>query len=238
MYKKVLEILKAKTQAFGFNKEELKTVATSIAEGISLGEDAEDEEIDAEINKQVNAIIPFLQLSQSMATRVINKKINSLKKNEEIEEETEEIEEEEETSTEKKASKTPNKNSKSEDVPEWKKGLEEMTKTIKTLSDTIVSMQREKSTTSRKSRLNEVLKDSGSYGEMILKNFERMTFADDEAFEDFIEETQSGVEAYRSERNDSKLDNLSKPPKARVTGGADKTKVLTDSELDKLADSF
>lgn len=65
---KVLQKLKPKTTAFGFNQVELDGVAATIAG--NLTEESTDEQIDAAID----AVLPFLKVSQQVASRVINQK--------------------------------------------------------------------------------------------------------------------------------------------------------------------
>ena len=74
MEKKALSIfnlLKPKAQALGFTKEELEDVAVAIARGI------EDEEPTEEVmNARVDAVIPFLKVSQTAVSRIVNAKKN------------------------------------------------------------------------------------------------------------------------------------------------------------------
>lgn len=60
--------MKPKAVSLGFTEIELQGVAARIADNLS-SQDATDEEIDA----QIDAVMPFLSLGQTMATRVINK---------------------------------------------------------------------------------------------------------------------------------------------------------------------
>ena len=68
MKTKVLQDLKPKAASLGFTAEELESVATQIAG--TLQEDATEEQISA----QVDAIMPYLKLSQSAVTRIVNAK--------------------------------------------------------------------------------------------------------------------------------------------------------------------
>ena len=67
----VLEALKPKVKAFGFNKKELKGIAAKIADNLTSAEDASIEDLNAEIATQIEAAIPFLQFAQSQSSRVI-----------------------------------------------------------------------------------------------------------------------------------------------------------------------
>ena len=67
MIEKILTQLKPKAASFGFNEEELRSVAESLATNL------EDDATDEIINAQVGAVIPALKIGQAFATRVINK---------------------------------------------------------------------------------------------------------------------------------------------------------------------
>lgn len=238
MIKKVLEILKSKTQSFGFNKEELKSVAEIIVEQLDIDEEASDEDVEAEITKAVNQYLPFIQLSQSMATRVINKKLSQKKDDNKDDDKKDNDKKDDDVDNNEDKDDKSSKKDKDEKEPEWAKALKEMSETIKTLSSTIGSMKQEKKTQSREERLSELLKDAGAYGNSIMRNFKRMSFDSDEAFEEFFTETEDELADFLKEQKDnSKQDNLSKPPRARVFGGdRNKKEVLTDKEIDALAD--
>lgn len=68
MKTKVLAILKPKVLELGFTTEELDGVAATIAD--KLKEDANDEEI----NASIDAVIPYLKVSQTAVNRIINAK--------------------------------------------------------------------------------------------------------------------------------------------------------------------
>ena len=68
MKTKVLQALKPKVASLGFTKEELESVVGSISG--TLEEDATEEQI----NAQIDAVIPYLKLSQSAVTRIVNAK--------------------------------------------------------------------------------------------------------------------------------------------------------------------
>ena len=74
----VLLRLKPKVKAFGFNKKELMSVAAKIADNLTSADDASDEDVNAEIDTAIDAVLPYLQVSQSFANRVIeeNRKKN------------------------------------------------------------------------------------------------------------------------------------------------------------------
>lgn len=69
--KQVLVILKPKSKALGFSREELEGIAADVANNLELDEEASDEDVNAEIEKQVNAVLPYLKIAQKTAQRTI-----------------------------------------------------------------------------------------------------------------------------------------------------------------------
>jgi hypothetical protein len=93
-------------------------------------------------------------------------------------------------------------------------------------------MKGEKLSNSRKSRLEELLKETGSFGQRTLKNFAKMKFENDEEFDDFFEEVEADLKAYNQERANDGLSKLGKTP---LVGGGNKEEVLSDDEVKALA---
>lgn len=91
--RKVLQMLKPKVKALGFNEKELKSVAAKIADNLTSEEDASDEDVNAEIETSIEAVLPYLVLGQSYANRVINDSKKNV--NEEDDDDDEEDDEEE-----------------------------------------------------------------------------------------------------------------------------------------------
>lgn len=217
----VLLMLKPKVKAFGFNQKELKGIAAEIANNLTAKEDASDEDVNAEIETRIEAAIPLLRFAQSQSNRVIEE----WRKNHPgaLEEEDEEDE-----SSKKTKSKTPKQTTQPND--DQMKQLMDM---IATLTGEISSLKKEKTTDSRKTRLEKLLKDAGTFGSRTLKNFSKMNFESDEEFEDFYAEIEDDLKEYNQERANNGLDKLGKVP--QTGGGTDKIEVLTDEEIKALA---
>ena len=64
--------LKPKAKAFGFNKKELQGVAAKIADNLTFEEDALEEDVNASIDEKIDAVLPFLQMAQAQANRIID----------------------------------------------------------------------------------------------------------------------------------------------------------------------
>lgn len=231
---KVLLMLKPKVKAFGFNKKELQGIAAKIADNLTSEDDASDEDVNAEIEEKIDAVLPYLQVSQSYANRLVE---DARKKTSDDEPDDDDDDESSQKGRKRQPGSKSNKTNKEEkeDAPAWAKGLVE---TVETLRGEIATLKGDKVTTSRKSKLAELLKDSGSFGNRILKSFDRMKFETDEEFDDFYSEVEEDLNAYNQERADAGLANLSNPPAVGGKGGKKDDEVISDAEVDAIANSF
>ena len=130
--------------------------------------------------------------------------------------------------SDKKKSKNKEKN---DDTPEWAKGL---VQTVQTLNDEIAALKGEKITTTRREKLESLLKDAGTFGTRTLKSFNKMRFENDEEFEQFYSEVEEDLESYNQERADAGLSSLGDPPGAG-SKKKEKNEVLTDEEVIAIA---
>lgn len=215
----VLNLLRPKVKAFGFNQKELKGIAAKIANNLASAEDASDEDVNAEIETQIDAAIPYLQFAQSQANRLLEEwRKNHPEANEE--------EDDEEVQPSKVSKKSKPKSEENEQV----KQLQEA---VTALTGEVANLKKEKTATSRKARLEELLKNTGTFGSRTLKSFSKMNFDSDEDFEEFFGEIQGDLEIYNQERANDGLGRLGKPS---GTGGKPKeNEVLTDEEIKALA---
>lgn len=227
----VLLKLKPKVKAFGFNKKELMSVAAKIADNLTSADDASDEDVNAEIDTQIDAVLPYLQVGQSLANRVIEE---NRKKNDDDETDDDDDDESSNTANRQPGSnkKNPKNKGKNDDAPEWAKS---MLDTVNALKDEVTTLKGEKITNSRKAKLQAVLKDAGTFGTRTLKSFSKMSFENDEEFEEFLSEVEEDVKSYNQERADAGLSTMGAPPAA----GGGKTKEdepFSDNEIDAMAD--
>lgn len=212
--------LKPKARAFGFNKDELMGVAVNIANNLQFEEDALEDEINAEIDKQVDAVIPFLRLAQTNANRVIEKTRKELQ--------TQEADDEpNKTNPVKTETKTD-----PDEMPAWAKALIDSNKA---LTEKVASMQGEKTLNARQARLETILKDTGTFGTRTLKSFAKMSFDTDEEFDDFVAEVESDLKSYNQERANAGLQTLGAIP---TQGGGKKEEILTDAEVEAIVASL
>lgn len=230
----VLLKLKPKVKAFGFNKKEVMGIAARIADNLTSTDDASDEDVNAEIEAAIDAVLPYLQVSQSFANRVIeeNRKKNGDDETDDGDDTSSNTSNNRQTGSNKN---DPQQNKSNDDAPAWAKGLLDK---VDTLTNEISVLKGEKVTTSRKSKLNELLKDSGSFGSRILKSFDRMKFETEEEFDEFYSEVEEDLKNYNQECADAGLSTLVNPPAASGKSSGKQDEVISDAEIKALADTF
>lgn len=234
LQRKVFKVLKPEVQAFGFNRDELMSVAAHIANNLQLEDDASEEDTTEAIKAEVEKVKPLLKFGQSMATRVIN---DSKPKNDPNDDYDDDDDDGEVVKSQKKQSKASESKKSTEDkdaMPSW---ASDLVNSITALKSQVEQYGAEKISTSRKGKIQEVVKDSGVFGARVLKNFEKMTFANDEEFEDFLSEVEEDLSAYKQELADSGLSHLGNPP-ATKKKVVEKEESLTDEQIEELAESF
>ena len=225
----VLEALKPKVKAFGFNKKELKGIAAKIADNLTSAEDASIEDLNAEIATQIEAAIPFLQIAQSQSSRVI----------EEWRKNHKEADDEDDDDDDEPLSKTkPNASKKSaQPKNEENEQMKQLMDMVAKLTGEISSLKQEKTTDSRKSRLEKLLKDAGTFGTRTLKSFAKMKFDSDEEFEEFFEEVEEDLKSYNQEVADSRLGKDGKP--TNLGGKKEKEdEPFSDEDIAAMAEGF
>lgn len=224
--------LKLKAKALGFNSKELKGIAAKIADNLISADDASEEDVNAEIDEKIEAVLPYLTFGQSQANRLLDE----WKKNHP---ETDDDDDDDDDTSGMQARQTgskknPQNKGKSDDTPEWAKGL---VQTVQLLNNEIVALKGEKVTTTRREKLESLLKDAGTFGTRTLKSFNKMKFENDDEFDEFYSEVEEDLKAYNQERADAGLSNLGNPPGSG--GGKPKDEeVLTDEEIDAIVSNL
>ena len=221
--------LKPKVKAFGFNKKELMSVAAKIADNLTSTDDASDEDVNAEIDTAIDAVLPYLQVSQSFANRVIEE--NRKKNDDDDDDDDDDDESSNSTNRQPGLNKKNSQNKGKNDAPDWAKS---MMQTIEALTGKISALEGEKLTASRKSKLEALLKDAGTFGTRTLKSFNKMKFENDEEFEEFYSEVEEDLKSYNQERADAGLSSLGNPPGAG-SKKQEKNEVLTDAAVIAIA---
>lgn len=230
----VLLRLKPKVKAFGFNSRELKGIAAKIADNLTSADDVSDEDVNAEIDKEIEAALRYLPFGQSQANRLLDE----WKKNHpETDDDDNDDDDDDDGASDNQRrqagsnTKNPKNKGKNDDAPEWAKGL---VQTVQTLNDEIAALKGEKVTTTRREKLETLLKDAGTFGTRTLKSFNKMKFENDEEFEEFYSEVEEDLKSYNQERADAGLSSLGNPPGAG-SKKQEKNEVLTDEEVIAIA---
>ncbi len=236
----VLLVLKPKVKALGFNKKELESVAETIISNLNLEEDASEEDVNAAIEEHVAAVLPILKVTQSASNRAIEKYRLEHQSDEDGDDEDGDDEDGDEGSTKKKGGKKRKSNEKQESGISEEKLKDLLASAVTAATDPLkkelAELKGEKLSQSRLTKLREVLKNTGTYGKTVEKQYSRMSFADDDAFDEYLEEVKEDIKVINQERADHGLDKLGVPP---ASGGPQETtKVLTDDELEKMAEEF
>lgn len=234
-FRKVLSVLKTKAKALGFSRSELKGVAASIADNLDLKDDASDEEIGSAIDDAVEDAMPFLKISQSAAQRAIQnfKDAHNVKDDDDDDDDGGK----EPTSSQ---SASPSTNPKSDETLDENNPLYKLLKSMSDKQDAMAnelnSLKASRLTVNRKSKVEELVKNTGTFGKRILREFDRMSFKDDDDFEDYLDGIKTDIEDENQERAEKGLEALGNPPAA---GGRQvthkETKVMSDDEVKKLA---
>lgn len=175
MKTKVLAILKPKAASLGFSTEELENVADHIA--TTLSEDATEEQI----TSAVESSIPYLKLSQTAVTRIVNakkEKAKSENKKDESEESQEESPEEEK-------------------VPAWARAI----------LDKVDKIEKKEVLDTRLGKFEEVVKDlSDTQRKSMISDFKRITFENDEDFESYLSEKKELIPTLVQDNANAGLD--------------------------------
>ena len=223
--------LKLKAKALGFNARELKGIAAKIADNLKSAEDASEEDVNAEIDEQIEAVLPYLTFGQSQANRLLDE----WKKKHPEAELDDELDDNIPDDTPKPASNkknSKNKGNEQDEEPAWFKSFREQQEAR------FAALEGEKVSNLRKAKLEALLKDTGTFGSRTLKSFSKMSFESDDDFEEFYSDVEEDLKNYNQERADAGLATLSSPPAAGSKGSGKQDKVLTDKEIEDLVNTF
>lgn len=243
-FKKVLEALKTSKdiKALGFSRRELKGVAAKIADKLDseIKEDASDEEVQEIVDEAIDAALPFLQFSQTVLDSRVQAYKNAHPSREDDDDEDDD--EDEPGSRKNRKSRVP-KNKKEgnegDDDSPFAKALKQVMDKLDGMQSEITELKSGKTTEGRKNKLEKLLKGTGKFGERTLKAFNRMSFEDDDEFEDFYDEVEADLEAENQERANRGLERLGAPD---ATAGAannrspkNDNEMMSDDEVKELA---
>lgn len=227
--KQVLVILKPKSKALGFSREELEGIAADVANNLELDEEASDEDVNAEIEKQVNAVLPYLKIAQKTAQRTIQ----SFKDSKGLDDD--EVDDpDDDPAGNKKSIRKQKKEKEEEQVPAWAQALITQNKA---LQNEILGLKSERENDGRRSKLKALLKDKGTFGKTVLKNFDKMKFENESEFDDFYDGVVEDLAAIDQERANEGLGKLGAPAAQRKPK-QEEVEVIKDNEIDELAETM
>lgn len=227
--KQVLVILKPKSKALGFSREELEGIAADVANNLELDEEASDEDVNAEIEKQVNAVLPYLKIAQKTAQRTIQ----SFKDSKNLEDD-EVDDSDDDPAGNKKPIRKQKKEKEEEQVPAWAQALITQNKALQT---EILGLKSERESDGRRSKLKALLKDKGTFGKTVLKNFDKMKFENESEFDDFYDGVVEDLAAIDQERANEGLGKLGAPASQRKPK-EEEVEVIKENEIDELAETM
>jgi hypothetical protein len=203
----VIQKLKPKAASLGFNDKELEAVANQIK--ATLPENATDEQIDAAIE----AAIPYLKVTQTAVTRIVN-----AKKKEGHQEPPAGS-----GDTGKKGGE--NQNGEEDEEPAWFK------KFRTAQEERLAAIEQANVTKSRRTVFEELIKELPEKTKASkLKDFDRMAFKDEADFEAYKAEVVTDVTAIKQELADAGLS------KFRAPGTGDPAKTTEDSFVQTMAE--
>ncbi len=239
--RKVFTLLRTKTKAIGLNRKELEGLAIKIDKNLQLEEDASDEDVDAAIEEAIDAAIPFLEVSQSVAQRSIQSALQRRRDQEGYEDDAIDDEPDDDEQDDgdgdrdnrqrgkgKKSHRNSNK-SNSEDS-ELLKLIKEQSEAIKSLKGQIDTLQGDRVADSRRTKLKKLVENTGTFGKSVLKQFDLMAFKDDDAFEDYFDEVQKDLDELNQERANEGLKKLGEVPAGK------RNKSPENQEIDAMSD--
>jgi len=253
-FQKILKALKTSddVKALGFDKDEIKRLASSIDKKLNLEDDASDEDVENAIEEAVENALPYLKMAQSTASRIVKKKLAKVKKDEDDDDEddddddgegSDDDEDDDEPPVKKapKGSKKQNRTSKSaDDDDETKTLLKSILKKMDKQDEVIAKLKSGNVADKRRSKLEKLLKDTGTFGKRYLRQFDKMNFEDDDEFDEFLDEIKEDLEETNQERANAGLEKLGlkTAPEGKKDGKQDVVEPYKDDELKELANQL
>ena len=237
--RKVFTLLRTKTKAIGLNRKELEGLALKIDKNLQLEEDASDEDVDAAIEEAIDAALPFLEVSQSVAQRSIQSTLQRMRdQNGDEDDEDDDSDDDDQTDVDDDGSKEQRgkgkKNHRTQkrtsESGELMKLLKEQSDAIKALKGQIENMQGDRVHESRRTKLKKLVENTGAFGKSELRKFDLMTFKDEDAFEDYLDDVQKDLDELNQERANEGLKKLGEVPSGK------RSKSPENQEVDVLAD--
>lgn len=245
--RKVFTLLRTKTKAIGLNRKELEGLALKIDKNLQLEEDASDEEVDAAIEEAIDAALPFLEVSQSVAQRSIQSSLQRMRDQNGDDDDPDDDDPDDDDQDDgdgdrnvhqrgkgKKNHRSTKSNSEDSEIM---KLLKKQNETIEALKGQIDNLQGDRVTDARRTKLKKLVENTGTFGKSVMKQFSLMSFKDEDAFEDYLDEVQKDLDDLNQERANEGLKKLGEVPSGERKKSPENQNVdvLSDSDIIALA---
>lgn len=249
--RRVFNLLRTKTKAIGLNRKELESLALKIDKNLELEEDASDEEIDEAAGAAIDSALPFLEVSQSVAQRSIQTALQRRQAKQDDDDDDEDDDPDDDGqdddddddgsrsthSNRQRGKSKNNRNARKQEDSALMKLIKEQSDAIKSLKGQIDSLQGDRVTETRRTKLKNLIKNTGTFGKSVMKQFNFMTFKDEDAFEDYLAEVQQDLDDLNQERANEGLRKLGEVPAGEKKNpeNQNQPEVMSDADIIALA---
>lgn len=248
--RRVFNLLRTKTKAIGLNRKELESLALKIDKNLELDENASDEEIDEAAGAAIDSALPFLEVSQSVAQRSIQTTLQRIRDQQDTDDDDDDPDDDGQDdddddeggsrstrSTRQRGKSGKHRNARKQEDSELMKLIKEQSEALKDLKGQIATMQGDRVTETRRTKLKNLIKNTGTFGKSVLKQFDLMTFKDEDAFEDYLADVQADLDELNQERANEGLKKLGEVPagKKKTPEQTDEPEAMSDDEIIALA---
>jgi len=262
----VIKALKPKVKRYGFERKDVESFAATIAKKLDIEEDASEEDVTSAIENAIEDAIPYIEAAQKHSSRIVRRKLEAAREDDDdddvddddVDDDDDDDDDDEPKGKKSKKSKKSKKGGKSkkskdeddEDDDEGdddgrndyiSKQFKELKKLVKAQNDEIALLKQGKTVDRRRKRLEKVLENTGTFGKSVLRRFDKQEFADEDDFEEFLDEVRDDLEELNKERKKSGLGKLGAPPSTKGSKSEDdenqEEEPYTDDEIDALLDA-
>lgn len=232
-FRKVLEELKTNKdiKALGFSRKELKGIAANVADKLKLEDDATDEDVSEAIGSAIDDVLPLLKLTQS----AVDRQVQDYKRSNDDDDSDDDDDNDDEPSRKNPSKKNRKSDKDGDDDSAFLAAIKKLTDAVSTLQGDVTELKSGNTTNSRRAKVEKLLQNTGKFGEMQLKAFSRISFKDDEDFEDYLEELKEEIEEENQERANHGLDKLGNIPAPTKKTPKKEDELMSDDEVKKLA---
>lgn len=231
-YRKVLDALKTNkdVKALGFSRKELKGIAANVADKLQLEDDATDDDVSEAIGNAIDDVLPLLKLTQS----AVDRQVQDYKRSNDDDDPDDDDDDE---PARRSPSRKSRKNEKDGDDGDSATlaAIKKLTEVVSTLQGDVTALKSGNTTSSRRAKVEKLLANTGKFGERQLKAFSRISFKDDDDFEDYLEELKQEIEDENQERANHGLDKLGNIPAPGNKPEKKEEELMSDDDVKKLA---